>query len=130
MTLDSSDPASSPIWSATSVIGGNGHASNGNCILDGPFRDLRPNYADGLGYYPHYIRRAFNDGGGGAGLIRGREYSPAVLAGTQAIPDHDRHHTMLEGVPHGAIHRGDMAPGTSPNGASLLTPYPFARPKR
>lgn len=136
-TLDSSDPAKSPIWSATAGFGGNG--LNGGfvnparpgpltmCVQDGPFRRFEPAYSTGQ-YDPHCLNRGFNNNGPGAlGRMGGDAYTPAIVANiTTTSTTFPAFATRLEDGPHGAVHAsvgGDMVPSTSPNGKPAHLPH-------
>ncbi|KAL7619911.1 hypothetical protein AAE478_010458 [Parahypoxylon ruwenzoriense] len=124
-SLDSQDPANSPIWDPVTGFGGNGNPNETvdlggwayKCVTNGPFKDLRPAYF-GTRDVPHCLTRSFNNGTSQIGSMLGEYYSPEALATVQVIPDYNQYRIKLEGTPHGAIHSavgGDLSPSTSPN---------------
>ena len=89
-----------------------------NCVVDGPFRNLRPAYLTGQ-YEPHCLTREFNNGTEAVGRMLGENYMPEVIAQIHELSRYDEFRIKLESTPHGAIHSavgGDMSPATSPNG--------------
>lgn len=118
------------MWDSSTGFGGNGNPDkqqmigrwNYDCVIDGPFRDLRPAYFKGE-YLPHCLTRTFNDGTEEVGRMFGDSYSPDTIAEIHSLSSYDEFRINLEKKPHGAIHSsigGDMSPATSPNGRSLI----------
>ncbi|KAJ5410792.1 uncharacterized protein N7487_005151 [Penicillium crustosum] len=124
-TLDSSDPAHSTIWDAHTGVGGNGDPKHTNlvgkdkyeCVVDGPFKNLRPAYLQDS-HAPHCLSRSFNNGTEYIGNMLGPQYTPAVIKTISKLRDFNSYRVALESGPHGAVHSaigGDMSPATSPN---------------
>ncbi|KAK8012188.1 hypothetical protein PG989_000448 [Apiospora arundinis] len=127
-TLDSADAAASDFWDPVNGVGGNGGdkvetTSDGrswNCLVDGPFKDIRPAYSK-IEYNPHCLSRDFYDGVARPGTLRASGYTPAVINEMNALPDFKQFEFRLENIPHGSIHsgvggqRGDLGPSSSPN---------------
>ncbi|KAL4886261.1 hypothetical protein BJY04DRAFT_213793 [Aspergillus karnatakaensis] len=124
-TLDAHDVPNSPIWSATTGLGGNGdpnhtELSEGyiiNCVSDGPFKNLRPAYLPS-GYSLHCLYRTFNNGTSQVGNMLGHAYTPEAVQNVMSEETYDQFRVRLEVRPHGAVHSavaGEMMPSTSPN---------------
>ncbi|ORY05210.1 Di-copper centre-containing protein, partial [Basidiobolus meristosporus CBS 931.73] len=112
-SLDSQSPAESQIFSGE-YFGGDGDASNGYCVSDGPFSNWIMRYPN-----VHCLRRQFN--GADANTI-GAFYSPEALRSiTGRSRSYDALRRNIESPPHGAVHvgiggrNGDMAFATSTN---------------
>ncbi|KUL82876.1 hypothetical protein ZTR_09027 [Talaromyces verruculosus] len=112
--IDASKPASSPVWSNDDYgMGGNGSAPD-NCLLDGPFRDMKPQYPE-----PHCLKRNF-----AAENMYGIEYTPSIVGDllAKAATYHD-FRLQLESGPHRFIHLGiggEMPELWSSNGTVLV----------
>lgn len=126
-TKHSSDPTNDPMWSPVTGFGGNGSPDhqqkigrwNYSCVVDGPFKDLRPSYLQS-DYAPHCLTRDFNNGTDYTpGNMFGPSRSPEKIAEINAYIKYTDFHPNLENIPHGSVHSsvgGDMSPATSPNG--------------
>lgn len=126
-TKHSSDPTNDPMWSPVTGFGGNGSPDhqqkigrwNYSCVVDGPFKDLRPSYLQS-DYAPHCLTRDFNNGTDYyPGNMFGPSRSPEKIAEINAYTKYTDFHPNLENIPHGSVHSsvgGDMSPATSPNG--------------
>ncbi|CAF3444778.1 unnamed protein product [Fusarium graminearum] len=127
-TLDVKDVAGSDFWDPVSGVGGNGgdkieKTSDGRewkCLVDGPFKDIRPAYSRGIAA-EHCLSRDFFDGQNRPGTMRASGYTPEVIAEMNKLPDFESFEFRLENVPHGSIHSavggqmGDLGPSSSPN---------------
>ncbi|RQM07401.1 hypothetical protein DH86_00003193 [Scytalidium sp. 3C] len=77
------DLAGSSIWDPVTGFGGDGEKNGeiqvgmGRCVVDGPFKDLRPIFYNGT-YHPHCISRGFHDGGK-QGVLRGFPCRPEAM---------------------------------------------------
>ncbi|KAL4724590.1 hypothetical protein ACLX1H_008032 [Fusarium chlamydosporum] len=125
---DSKDTAKSDFWDAETGVGGNGGdktetTSDGRewkCLVDGPFKDIRPAYSKVLAN-EHCLSRDFFDGENRPGTMRASGYTPEVIAEMNKLPGFEAFEFKLENVPHGSIHSavggemGDMGPSSSPN---------------
>lgn len=112
-----------------SGVGGNGgdkveKTSDGRewkCLVDGPFKDIRPAYSKGMAA-EHCLSRDFFDGDNRPGTMRASGYTPELIAEINNLPDFESFEFKLENVPHGSIHSavggqmGDLGPSSSPNG--------------
>ncbi|PVI05329.1 Di-copper centre-containing protein [Periconia macrospinosa] len=127
-TLDVANVAGSDFWDPVNGVGGNGGkkvetTSDGrswSCLLDGPFKDLRPAYSL-TEYAPHCLSRDFFDGTSRPGNMRASGYTPELIKEMNILPDFKSFEFRLENVPHGSIHSavggqsGDLGPSSSPN---------------
>jgi tyrosinase len=129
-TLDVADVPASPIFDPEYGFGGNGgdktetsddaHMKTWRCLVDGPFKDLRPAYVL-TEYAPHCLSRDFFDGQNRPGTMRTSGYTPKIINGILGEEKFVDFELRLENVPHGSIHSavggqmGDMGPSSSPN---------------
>jgi tyrosinase len=115
-----------PMWDSVVGFGGNGSPDHQqkigkwdyDCVVDGPFKDLRPSYLK-FDYASHCLTRQWNNGTNFPGDMFGPQRSPENIAKINAHTKYDEFHPKLETGPHGSIHAstgGDMSPATSPNG--------------
>ncbi|PSN59511.1 monooxygenase [Corynespora cassiicola Philippines] len=124
-TLDSDDPARSPIWDPITGFGGDGTTDealkeeNGRrCLTDGPLKNLRPSWLSPGVYSPHCLSRGFNNGTQEPGDMFRWAYTPESVKEIHEKSAYADFRYGLEGTPHGAIHSavgGDMLPSHSPN---------------
>jgi hypothetical protein len=125
---DSAAPAKAKVFDTMHGFGTNGTNTRDHCLVDGPFKDLRPAYWNGEPrneFNPPCLARAWEPGYPEFGVIEmyGEAYSPPVLERINAIEDFDEFRRDLESGPHAAIHGGvggrdgDMGlQSSSPNG--------------
>ncbi|KAH7311246.1 hypothetical protein B0I35DRAFT_357532 [Stachybotrys elegans] len=127
-TLDTKDVAGSDFWDPVNGVGGNGgdeteKTNDGRewkCLVDGPFKDIRPAYSN-LVAAEHCLSRDFFDGENRPGTMRASGYTPEVIADMNKLPDFESFEFRLENIPHGSIHSavggqmGDLGPSSSPN---------------
>ncbi|KAK7955752.1 tyrosinase [Apiospora aurea] len=127
-TLDVKDVAGSDLWDPVNGVGGNGgdkteKTSDGRewkCLVDGPFKDIRPAYSRTMAA-EHCLSRDLFDGTSRPGTMRAAGYTPELIADMNKLPDFESFEFKLENVPHGSIHSavggemGDLGPSSSPN---------------
>lgn len=122
------------VWDPETGFGGDGMGESvtidgmflGRCVMEGPFKDLRPQYFAAR-YRPHCLARAFTDGqlpedGAVVGLLEGHNYRPAIMRHLREAPNYDAFRQLMEDTPHLAIPtsiNGDMRAISSPNGGFL-----------
>lgn len=121
---DWSNPPAAKVFDPITGFGGNG--SSNLCLVDGPFKDLKPAYWNNeprSEWSPPCLARVWEPGSPGVPAMLGDAYSPEVMQRINAIDDFDDFRRDLEGGPHAAVHRGvggqdgDMGLQTaSPNG--------------
>lgn len=113
-------------------VGGNGgdkieKTSDGRewkCLVDGPFKDIRPAYSRGIAA-EHCLSRDFYDGENRPGNMRASAYTPEAVSDVQKQSDFESYEFSMENGPHIAIHSavggllGDLGPSSSPNGKYL-----------
>jgi tyrosinase len=120
------------VWDPVTGFGGNGNQTSTtwgtNCVLDGPFVDLRLRYWN-ADVRPHCLLRVFEPGAPEFGTIPllGHLYTPAVMARVNAETTYEGFSRELENGPHGAVHQGvgsftgDVGPQrSSPNGEIVV----------
>jgi tyrosinase len=126
-----SDPLNAPIFSDSAGLGGNGVSSPacqyipGNrvarqCVVSGPFAQLRPAYYQGS-TVPHSLHRCFNCG---SPNMFNESWMTAVVFNVLLQSTYTRFSTELYIGPHLSIHDaigGDFPTTTSPNGILPLT---------
>ncbi|OKL58516.1 hypothetical protein UA08_06306 [Talaromyces atroroseus] len=95
-TLDTSNPAHSPVWSSRFGLGGNGTEPK-NCLTDGPLASMKPQYPE-----PHCLRRNFTGEN-----MHAAEYTSAIIEDiiSNASTYHD-FRLRLERGPHRFVHVG------------------------
>lgn len=122
-TLDWGDLAGSSIWDPVTGFGGDGEKNGeiqvgmGRCVVDGPFKDLRPIFYNGT-YHPHCISRGFHDGGK-QGVLRGFPCRPEAMGFVMRQDTFKTFVMTLEASVHNIIHdgiSGDFTAFTASNG--------------
>ncbi|KAH8809364.1 putative tyrosinase [Xylogone sp. PMI_703] len=109
-TLDWADLAHSSIWHPVSGFGGDGAPNGtttvgwGRCVVDGPFKDLRPIYFNGS-YHPHCISRGFHHKER-KGYLFGEQCRPEAMGFIMRQEGFVNFVFALESTVHNMIHDG------------------------
>ncbi|KAK1828919.1 hypothetical protein QBC39DRAFT_384610 [Podospora conica] len=108
-TADSANPPAAKVFDPVTGFGGNG--SSTTCVVDGPFKDLKPAYWNSVPrsnfpWIPTCLTRVWAPGSPGVAAMNGDRYAPDVMRGIAAIDDFDVFRRDLEGGPHSAVHGG------------------------
>ena len=109
-TLDSEDPALSPVFDAEEGFGGDGARDgqvfagrHGRCVVDGPFAGLQVLWYD-VKYLPHCLSRGFRtDQEGATGKMDGSALRPEEIEKILQLNSYEEFVTALEKQVHDVI---------------------------